>query len=278
MQRIWQRHFRIKNNFVYAVCVDGKPVGNVGAFRRENIHCRTAELGYYIAQECWGRGIMTSAVRQLCDKIFAETDILRIFAEPFTYNIGSRRVLEKAGFALEGILKNNAVKNGKVQDMAVYALTKEPYEIRELNEKELSTALSLAWEVFSEFESPVYSTEGTKEFYDCIHDDIYLSGIKYYGAFDRNKLVGEIGIRPDKKHICFFFVKADYHRRGIGSGMFKHLLSTYPNQQITVNSSPYGLPFFRALGFVPIDREHIVNGIRFVPMKYTAFQAETEVV
>ena len=64
---------------------------------------------------------MTDAVRQLCDRIFDETDILRIFAEPFVYNTGSRRVLEKAGFQLEGILKNNAFKNGK--DMAMYAIT-----------------------------------------------------------------------------------------------------------------------------------------------------------
>lgn len=69
---------------------------------------------------------MTQAVKQLCQKLFAETDILRIFAEPFAYNIGSRRVLEKAGFQLEGILKRNAVKNGRVLDMAMYALTKEP--------------------------------------------------------------------------------------------------------------------------------------------------------
>lgn len=112
--------------FAYAVDVDGKAVGSIGAFRQQNIHSRTAELGYYLAEEYWGRGIMTEAVMLLCGKIFAETDILRIFAEPFSHNIGSRRVLEKAGFKFEGILKNNAVKNGKVLDMAMYALTKEP--------------------------------------------------------------------------------------------------------------------------------------------------------
>ena len=112
--------------FAYAIDVDGKAVGSIGAFRQGNIHFRTAELGYYLAEEYWGKGIMTQAVKQLCQKLFAETDILRIFAEPFAYNIGSRRVLEKAGFQLEGILKRNAVKNGRVLDMAMYALTKEP--------------------------------------------------------------------------------------------------------------------------------------------------------
>lgn len=112
------------DTFAFAIDVDGKAVGSIGAFRQGNIHFRTAELGYYLAEEYWGRGIMTSAVRQLCEKLFAETDIIRIFAEPFDYNVGSRRVLEKAGFQLEGIMKNNAFKNGKVLDMALYAYTK----------------------------------------------------------------------------------------------------------------------------------------------------------
>lgn len=103
-----------EDTFAYAICIDGKAVGSIGAFRQSNIHVRTAELGYYVAEEYWGCGIMTDAVRQLCDRIFDETDILRIFAEPFAFNTGSRRVLEKAGFQLEGILKNNAFKNGKV--------------------------------------------------------------------------------------------------------------------------------------------------------------------
>lgn len=112
------------DTFAYAIDVDGRAVGSIGAFRQKNIHCRTAELGYYIAEEYWGKGIMTCAVRQLCEKLFAETDLLRIFAEPFSVNVGSRRVLEKAGFRLEGIMKNNAFKNGQVLDMALYAYTR----------------------------------------------------------------------------------------------------------------------------------------------------------
>ncbi len=110
--------------FAFAVCIDGRAVGSIGAFRQQNVHSRTAELGYYLAEEYWGCGFMTDAVRQLCDLIFRKTDILRIYAEPFAYNAGSRRVLEKAGFVLEGIMKNNAYKNGKVLDMALYALTR----------------------------------------------------------------------------------------------------------------------------------------------------------
>ena len=66
--------------------------------------------------------------------LFDSTDLLRIYAEPFAYNTGSRRALEKAGFCCEGILKNNAVKNGKVTDMALYSLTRsrERYPVRRL--------------------------------------------------------------------------------------------------------------------------------------------------
>lgn len=115
------------DTFAYAIDVDGKAVGSIGAFRQGNIHFRTAELGYYLSEEYWGMGIMTSAVRMLCEKLFAETDIIRIFAEPFDYNVGSRRVLEKAGFQLEGIMKNNAFKNGRVLDMALYSYTKTEF-------------------------------------------------------------------------------------------------------------------------------------------------------
>ena len=114
--------------FAYAICLEDRAVGSIGAFRQSNIHFRTAELGYYLAREYWGRGIVTEAVRQLCERVFAQTDILRIYAESFSDNVGSRRVLEKAGFQLEGILRRNACKNCRVLDMALYALTRRPEE------------------------------------------------------------------------------------------------------------------------------------------------------
>lgn len=112
------------STFAYAIIVGDRAVGSIGAFRQGNIHRQTAELGYYLAEEYWGRGIMTEAIRQLCGIVFDTTDILRIYAEPFAYNTGSRRALEKAGFCYECIMKNNAVKNGKVLDMALYSLTR----------------------------------------------------------------------------------------------------------------------------------------------------------
>lgn len=110
--------------FAFAITVEDKVVGSIGVFRQGNIHRLTAELGYYLAEEYWGRGIMTEAVRQICQYVFEKSDIIRIYAEPFAYNAASCRVLEKAGFQYEGTLRNNAVKNGKVIDMKMYSLLK----------------------------------------------------------------------------------------------------------------------------------------------------------
>lgn len=111
--------------YAFAIVVDDKVVGSIGVFRCENIHNRTAEMGYYIAEPYWGKGIGTSAIKQVSSFIFSNTDIIRIFAEPFACNIASCRILEKCGFQMEGILKKNAFKNGKVIDMKMYALIKE---------------------------------------------------------------------------------------------------------------------------------------------------------
>ncbi len=112
------------SQYVWAIASDNEAVGCIGIFRKDNIHKYTAEMGYYVAEKWWGRGICTIAVKEACDYIFENTDIMRIFAEPFANNIASCRVLEKAGFVLEGTLRKNAVKNGTMLDMKIYALVK----------------------------------------------------------------------------------------------------------------------------------------------------------
>ena len=115
----------VNTTYAFAITVDNKVVGSIGVFRMENIHSRTAEMGYYVAEDFWGQGIGSSAIKQITDYIFHNTDIIRIFAEPFEYNKASCRVLEKCGFNCEGILKSNAVKNGKVINMKMYSLINE---------------------------------------------------------------------------------------------------------------------------------------------------------
>lgn len=112
------------NTFAFAITIDDKVIGSIGVFRQENIHRLSAELGYYIAEEYWGKGIMTEAVKQICEYVFDKSDIVRIYAEPFAYNFASCRVLEKSGFQYEGTLRKNAIKNNKLVDMKMYSLLK----------------------------------------------------------------------------------------------------------------------------------------------------------
>lgn len=115
-----------QQRYAFAIVADGRTVGSIAVTRGSNVHSRTGELGYYLSEAYWNRGIGSRAVRLMVEFIFANTDILRIYAEPFAHNAASCRVLEKAGFRLEGILRKNAVKNGEVLDMKMYAIVREP--------------------------------------------------------------------------------------------------------------------------------------------------------
>ena len=107
-----------------AIVVNGEAVGSVGVFFRDDVYCKTGEVGYWLAEPFWSKGIMSSAISQICEMVFGEYDVVRIFAEPFANNIGSRKALEKAGFVLEGIMRNSVFKNDKVLDSCMYAMLK----------------------------------------------------------------------------------------------------------------------------------------------------------
>lgn len=111
--------------FAFAIVQGETLVGGIGVFRQENVHYRTAEMGYYLGRAFWGQGIAPWAVQEAARRVFAATDLLRIFAQPFASNLASCRVLEKAGFQLEGVLRQHVEKNGQVLDAKLYALLRE---------------------------------------------------------------------------------------------------------------------------------------------------------
>ena len=92
---------------------------------KEDVHRLTAELGYWLGEPFWGRGIASEAVRSIAEYGFRELGLVRIFAEPYSTNKSSCRVLEKAGFSFEGRLKNNVIKNGVILDSVMYSITRE---------------------------------------------------------------------------------------------------------------------------------------------------------
>ena len=94
-----------------------------------------------------------------------------------------------------------------------------------------------------------------------------------YGAFDGEKIVALMGMRSSKTHINIVFTKKEYHRKGIAKAIFNYLLEDVLRENpslevLTLNSSPYGLPFYLHIGFVPLSDEQEIDGIRFTPMRY----------
>jgi len=96
----------------FCIEIGGAAVGGIGVHPGQDVHRYTATLGYWLGENFWGRGITTEAVTAVTDICFKNYPLHRISAEVFANNPASARVLEKAGFAFEGRLKKNVLKDG----------------------------------------------------------------------------------------------------------------------------------------------------------------------
>ncbi len=114
-----------KNQITRAIEVDGKAVGSVGVFVKDDVYEKSAELGYWLSEDDWRQGIVSRAVVMICKEAFETFDIIRIFAEPFTDNVGSRGVLEKSGFTYEGTMRSGVYKNGEIHSYCMYSILRE---------------------------------------------------------------------------------------------------------------------------------------------------------
>jgi [ribosomal protein S5]-alanine N-acetyltransferase len=103
--------------------INEEAAGGIGIHLQEDVYCKNAELGYWLAEPYWSKGIMTEAIKQMVDYGFQTFDISRIYARPFSSNIASQKVLEKAGFIKEAVLKNAFYKNGKYLDELIYSIS-----------------------------------------------------------------------------------------------------------------------------------------------------------
>lgn len=109
---------------IFAIDVDGKAVGGIGIHPQHDIMKKNAELGYWLGEEYWGKGIVSNAIKQMIDFAFRTYDINRVFARPFGTNMASQKVLEKCGFKLEARFEKVILKNGEYLDELVYAIRK----------------------------------------------------------------------------------------------------------------------------------------------------------
>ncbi|SDY37347.1 GNAT family N-acetyltransferase [Hymenobacter psychrophilus] len=105
-----------------AIEVDGEPVGSVGVHFKTDVRRRSAEIGYWLTPACWGRGLATAALRTTSAYLLAHFDVCRLYAVVFANNPASARVLEKAGYELEGRMRRSVVKDNQTLDSLLYAL------------------------------------------------------------------------------------------------------------------------------------------------------------
>ena len=140
------------------------------------------------------------------------------------------------------------------------------FVIRKIFSNEVEEAMELALEVFMQFEAPDYGDAGVETFKrDIVENPTFIDNAKnglcpIYAAFDGDKMVALIGMRSSKTHINLVFTKKEYHRKGIATSIFKYLLNDLLNgnpslNELTLNSSPYGLPFYISLGFIPLSED-----------------------
>jgi [ribosomal protein S5]-alanine N-acetyltransferase len=107
---------------IFAIDVDGVAVGSIGIHPQNDIHRKNAELGYWLAEEYWGRGILSMLLPEVVQFAFENFDIDRVFAKPFNTNLASQKVLVKSGFILEAKIERSLIKNGERLDELIYSV------------------------------------------------------------------------------------------------------------------------------------------------------------
>jgi ribosomal-protein-alanine N-acetyltransferase len=111
---------------LFAIAVDGRAVGGIGFVLQQDVERVSAEVGYWLGEQFWGRGIATEALTAITEYAIAHHGLTRVFAVPFASNHASCRVLEKAGYILEARLRRSAIKDGTIVDQCQYAFIVEP--------------------------------------------------------------------------------------------------------------------------------------------------------
>lgn len=119
--------FDPKKVITYCICVNGEAVGGIELRFQSDVFSKTGILGYWLGENFWSKGIMSKAIQQVCEEGFSKFELERIEADVFSPNEGSKNVLKRNGFLLEGICKNAVCKNENLYHTYVFALLKEDF-------------------------------------------------------------------------------------------------------------------------------------------------------
>lgn len=140
--------------------------------------------------------------------------------------------------------------------------------IRRLERNEYHAAVELSLQVYVECGKADFDEEGLNAFKSFIYDEKQIDALALYGAFENDgELAGIIGIKNSGKHISLFFIKPQYHRKGLGKELFSYAINDCPSVEMTVNSSSYAVPFYQSQGFIVMGEKQTVQGISSIPMK-----------
>lgn len=112
---------------MFAIEYEGEYVGNIGIHLKSDVYRMGAEIGYFLGEPYWNKGIMSRAVNLVCDYGFRELNLIRIDTGVFEFNPASMRVLEKCGFVREAVFRKSVTKKGKIWDEVRYAKIREGY-------------------------------------------------------------------------------------------------------------------------------------------------------
>ncbi|MFN2457530.1 MAG: GNAT family N-acetyltransferase [Chitinophagaceae bacterium] len=110
---------------ILAIVIGNQAAGGIGIHPQTDIYRKNAELGYWLAEPFWGKGIITKAIIEMVEYGFKNFEIDRIFARPFGTNVASQKALEKAGFLLEARFEKTIIKNGEYLDELIYAVRRQ---------------------------------------------------------------------------------------------------------------------------------------------------------
>ena len=108
----------------FAIASAREVIGGIGFHAQSDVHRLTAEVGYWLGEPYWGRGIATHALHAFTEWVFATTPLVRLYAHVFAWNPASARVLEKAGYTLEGRLRSSVIKDGQIIDQLMYGIVR----------------------------------------------------------------------------------------------------------------------------------------------------------
>jgi RimJ/RimL family protein N-acetyltransferase len=265
---------KTKTTVDFAIVVEGKVIGGISIIPQNDVERVSAEIGYWIGEKYWNKGIMSSAIKQMVTYAFTNLPQLRkIFAKPFDYNIASQKVLQKAGFELEAILKQAAIKNEKIIDIHYYSLLKSQWlksiEYRSLTKDDLPVLKDLLYEaiflpegveplprdVIEKPEIDIYIRDfGSKKDDFCLLAT--LDGKIIGGAWVRilaDEIKGYGNIDPETPEFAVSLFR-EYRNQGIETKLMVEMIDYLKNKgykqcSLAVQKANYAVRMYQNIGF-----------------------------